>query len=116
MNRYLIIISITLVVSGCATAGYKSREDGFTNYGYEENKIGENKYAIDYYGAKSDSYEKLEIFWHMRAKEVCHSDIYQANLKHETYEGKTFILLPPFVYYDESGWPLLKGELSCNTD
>jgi hypothetical protein len=51
----------------------------------------------------------------MRAAEVCNSKNYQANVKRETYQGKTFILLPPFVYYDESGWPLLKGELTCNT-
>jgi uncharacterized protein YceK len=114
MKMVFILISIIVIISGCATASYKSREAGFTNYGYEENKIDENKYSISYYGAKSDSYEKLEEFWHMRAKEVCHSTNYQANVKRETYEGKTFILLPPFVYYDNSGWPLLKGELTCN--
>jgi hypothetical protein len=115
MNKILILISITIIASGCATASYKSRDDGFTNYGYEEKKIEDNKFAIEYYGAKSDSYEKLEAYWHMRAAEVCNSKNYQANVKRETYQGKTFILLPPFVYYDESGWPLLKGELTCNT-
>ena len=112
MNR-VVLIAMVVMLSGCATASYKSRSDGFTNYGYEEKKIAENKYSIDYYGAKSDSYEKLEKFWRMRAEEKCKSKDYQADVKRQTYEGKTFILLPPFVYYDKSGWPVLKGELTC---
>ena len=115
MKRRIITLTVLCAafLAGCASATYKPRNEGMTRFGYEQTKISENEYTIDYYGAKSDSYKKLEELWHMRAKEVCKSKKYQADLSKETYEGKTFILLPPFVYYDKASWPLLKGKLSC---
>ncbi len=103
----------TVLLAGCASATYKPRDEGITRFGYQQTRISENEYSIDYYGAKSDSYEKLEELWRVRAEEVCKSKDLQAEISRETYEGKTFLLLPPFVYYDEAGWPLLKGRLRC---
>jgi hypothetical protein len=101
---------------GCASASYKPRNAGITHFGYDQIKISENEYALEYYGAKSDPYEKLEEFWHRRAEEVCKSKNYQADFSRGTYEGKTLLLLPPFIYYDKEDWPLIKGKLRCVTD
>jgi hypothetical protein len=112
--RGLVLTMVTLVfLAGCASASFKSRDEGFTRFGYEEKKVSGYEYAIDYYGAKSDSYEKLEGLWRKRAEEICQTKNYQASFAKETYQGKTFLLVPPFVYYSKSGWPLLKGKLVC---
>jgi len=113
LRAFFIVASSAAFLAGCASASYKQRDEGITHFGYEQKKIAENEFAIDYYGAKSDSYEKLEELWRKRAEEVCKSKNYQASFARETYEGKTLLLLPPFVYYDKDGWPLLKGRLSC---
>ncbi|KPJ91425.1 MAG: hypothetical protein AMJ53_11700 [Gammaproteobacteria bacterium SG8_11] len=112
--RTLLLTTMAIAfLAGCASATYKPRNEGLTRFGYEETKTAENEYSIDYYGAKSDSYEKLEELWRKRAEEVCKSHNYQAILAKEAYDGKTFLLIPPFIYYDKASWPLLKGKLSC---
>jgi hypothetical protein len=107
------LLSTLVVLGGCATASYKSTSDGFTNYGYEETKLSESSYLIKYFGAKSDTYEHLEELWHRRAKELCGSDSYQSETEQTTYAGKDFVLLPPIVYYDETKWPMVTGNLTC---
>ena len=115
MRPLVPVASLCVLLAACASAGYKPRSEGMTRFGYEEHKLSETEYALDYYGAKSDGYEKLEQLWRKRAEVLCQSKSYEANLTQDTYEGKTFILLPPFVYYDKSGWPVLKGKLVCRT-
>ena len=107
------LLGVIALLGGCASASFKARDEGFTHFGYEEKKVSGNEYTIDYYGAKSDSYEKLEELWRKRAGEICKTENYQASFAKETYKGKTFLLVPPFVYYDKSDWPLLKGKLVC---
>jgi hypothetical protein len=113
LKTFALSVLAVAFAAGCASATYKPRDEGITRFGYEQAKISETEYTIDYYGAKSDSYEKLEELWRQRAEEVCKSKNYRASLAKETYEGKTLLLLPPFVYYDKTSWPLLKGKLSC---
>ena len=112
-KEFVSAMTISAFLVACASASYKPREEGFTNFGYEETKVSDHEYLIDYYGAKSDTFSMLEALWRKRAEEVCQSKNYQASFEVKTYEGKTFILLPPFVYYDKEGWPLLKGRLAC---
>lgn len=116
MLKPLVFLSTLIIVTGCASASYKARSEGDTDYGYEQKQIADNRYSLDYYGARKDSYEKLEAFWYRRAQEICQSRNYQSDIKRETYSGKTFILLPVFMYYDKSRWPMLKGELTCKTN
>lgn len=115
MKKTLSFVAALIIITGCASASYKAREEGITNFGYEQKQLSSNSYTLDYYGARSDSYEKLEKFWHRRAEDICGVKKYSARIKRERYSGQRFIILPVFMYYDESKWPMIKGELLCNT-
>ena len=38
-KEFVMAMSVAVFLAGCASAGYKPRAEGFTNFGYEETKV-----------------------------------------------------------------------------
>jgi hypothetical protein len=78
-KNVFLFIALSIFVSGCTTPYQKKDFWNYTLGGYEDSRIGEDKYSLKYVGSKQTKMEGIKKMWHRRAKELCSSDAYVAD-------------------------------------
>ena len=120
MKKITLLIVITILLVGCASATYKKASLGFSGgrEGYLEREINPGTYVLEYSQIGGYNYD-LDLnkkYWKQRASELCPNG----------YDGDYEVIHPAFAKIEEfecpqrfcTEYPLVSGVISCieNTD
>ncbi|MDH5358922.1 MAG: hypothetical protein OEX03_00100 [Gammaproteobacteria bacterium] len=70
-NKYMIIILMVFILTGCSTSYQKRNIYLVFTYGYTDEEIEPGKYSIKFRGQRGDELGMLRRYWHRRASELC---------------------------------------------
>lgn len=102
--KYLSLVLISFVLSGCATPYQAHTWSG----GYKDKKVGENHYLVEYYGNGTTSVTMLKEFWNRRATEVCPNGYDVLTQDKGATDGGIFLGGITSIEH-----PWLKAEIAC---
>jgi hypothetical protein len=68
------LLLATLLLTGCVTTTYKPFGSGGPYGGYQDQKIGQDKYIVSYDGNNWDDPGTIKEFAYRRVREVCEGD------------------------------------------
>ena len=108
-NIYLLTIAFLLL--GCAV-GYQPYKT--MSGGYKDEKIGENKYSIEYHIFAPAYANKLMGYWHQRASELCPNGYKTINVGRADTNTTSAMVSGGIVLPISSSEPRAIGEIECN--
>ncbi len=105
MWRNSTIIWLPMLAACAAVTPYQALDA--QGFGYHDEVIGENRFLLTYSANPDTSDQRLSEYWHRRARELCGSDRYRAEMSvsHLRRAGKKGVVL---------FHPFASGTLSCD--
>ena len=105
---YLLLAAILLV--GCAV-GYQPYKT--MSGGYKDEKIGENKYRVEYHIFAPAYANRLNGYWHQRASELCPNGYEIINIGRADTNTESAVVSGGVITSISSSEPRAIGEIEC---
>jgi hypothetical protein len=113
MNKGLCIsVFLVFALSACAVPYVKKGSTDFIG-GYDDKKIGDNKYVVRFDGNGYTTYEVAEKYFHQRSDELCGGKPYKHTLIRTTTQHRSEYFTGRQYGVTAHVFPVVYGEVEC---